>query len=193
METFSVLLAICARNSPVSSEFPTHRPVTRSFDVFFELQMNKRLSIQWWGWYLGHHRAHYGVIEMWNIYLYSTEMLCWYSYDDDSSTDGVTLKDALQWRHNECNDVLNHRRFDCLLNRLFGRRSKEISKLRVTGLCEGNPLLTGGFPHKGPVMRQMFQLDDATMEDHYKTTLNDNIVRTIRMTHLDWASKNFPM
>ena len=34
METFSALLAICARNSPVAGEFPTQRPVTRSFDVF---------------------------------------------------------------------------------------------------------------------------------------------------------------
>ena len=44
METFSALLAICAGNSPVTDEFPTQRPVTRSFDVFFDLRMNKRLS-----------------------------------------------------------------------------------------------------------------------------------------------------
>ena len=34
METFSVLLAICMGNSPVTGEFPTQRPVMRSFDVF---------------------------------------------------------------------------------------------------------------------------------------------------------------
>ena len=44
METFSVLLAICAGNSPAPSEFPAQRPVTRSFDVFFDLRPNKRLS-----------------------------------------------------------------------------------------------------------------------------------------------------
>ena len=49
METFSVLLAICAGNSPVSGEFPTQRPVTRSFDTFFH--MNKRLSKQSRGWW----------------------------------------------------------------------------------------------------------------------------------------------
>ena len=38
METFSALLAICAGNSPVPGEFPTQRPVTQSFDVFFDLQ-----------------------------------------------------------------------------------------------------------------------------------------------------------
>ena len=52
METFSVLLAICAGNSPVPSEFPTQRPVTRSFDVYFDLRPNKRLSKQLWGWWL---------------------------------------------------------------------------------------------------------------------------------------------
>ena len=31
-------------------EFPTQRPVTRSFDVFFDLRLNKRLSKQPWGW-----------------------------------------------------------------------------------------------------------------------------------------------
>ena len=51
METFAALLAICAGNSPVPGEFPTQRPVTRSFDVFFELRLNKRLSKQSWGWW----------------------------------------------------------------------------------------------------------------------------------------------
>ena len=80
METFSVLLAICAGKSPVRSQYsssnlfiytpylPVHRteiissqnwkadgmhqrPVTRSFDVFFDLRLNKRLSKQSWGWW----------------------------------------------------------------------------------------------------------------------------------------------
>ena len=44
METFSALLAICVGNSPVPGEFPAQRPVTRSFDVFFDLRLNKRLG-----------------------------------------------------------------------------------------------------------------------------------------------------
>ena len=51
METFSALLAICAENSPVPGEFTAQRPVTRSFDVFFDLRLNKRLSKQLWGWW----------------------------------------------------------------------------------------------------------------------------------------------
>ena len=46
METFSALLALCAGNSPVNGEFPAQRPVTRSFDVLFDLRLNKRLSKQ---------------------------------------------------------------------------------------------------------------------------------------------------
>ena len=44
METFRALLAICAENSAVPGEFPAQRPVTRSFDVLFDLRLNKRLS-----------------------------------------------------------------------------------------------------------------------------------------------------
>ena len=51
METFSALLTICAGNSSVTVEFPTQRPVTRSFDVFFYLCLNKRLNKQSWGWW----------------------------------------------------------------------------------------------------------------------------------------------
>ena len=71
---------------------------------------------------------------------------------------------TLQWRHNEHDNVSNHRRLDCSLNRLFRRRSKKKSKLRVTGLCVGNSPVTGEFPaHKGPVTRKMFPFDDVIM------------------------------
>ena len=52
----------------------------------------------------------------------------------------------LQWRHNEHNGISNHQPHDCLLNWLFRHRSKKISKLGVTGLCEGNSPETGEFP-----------------------------------------------
>ena len=51
METFSALLAISAGNSPVPGDFPAQRPVTRSFDAFFDLRPNKRLSKPLWGWW----------------------------------------------------------------------------------------------------------------------------------------------
>ena len=51
METFSALLGLCAGNSPVTGEFPSQSPVTRSLDVFFDLRLNKRLSKQSRGWW----------------------------------------------------------------------------------------------------------------------------------------------
>ena len=51
IETLSALLAICAGNSPVTGEFTSQRPVTRSFDVFFDLRLNKRWSKQSWRWW----------------------------------------------------------------------------------------------------------------------------------------------
>ena len=60
METFSALLAICAGNSPVTGEFPAQRPVTRSFDVFFDLRLNCWVNSREDG-DLRRYRAHYDV------------------------------------------------------------------------------------------------------------------------------------
>ena len=56
--------------------------------------------------------------------------------------------ETLQWRHNEHDGVSNKQPFHCLLNRLYGRKSKKTSKLRVTGLCVGNSPGTDEFPAK---------------------------------------------
>ena len=71
---------------------------------------------------------------------------------------------TLQWRHNVRDGVSNHQPHDCLLNCPFRRRSNKTSKLCVTGLCTGNSLVTGEFPHnKGLVTRKMFPFDDVIM------------------------------
>ena len=69
----------------------------------------------------------------------------------------------LQWRTNGSNSVSNHQPHDCLLNRLFRRRSKITLKLRVTGLCAGNSPGPVNSPHKWPVTRKMFPFDDVIM------------------------------
>ena len=67
---------------------------------------------------------------------------------------------TLQCRHNG-RDGFSHRQpHDYLLNRLYRRRSKKTSKLRVTGLCVGNPVNS---PHKWPVTRKMFPYEDVIM------------------------------
>ena len=64
METFLALLALCAGNSPVTGEFPAQRPVTQSFDIFFDLKwINGWVSNREAG-DLRRQCAHYDVIEM---------------------------------------------------------------------------------------------------------------------------------
>ena len=71
---------------------------------------------------------------------------------------------SLKWRHNDHDSVSNHQPHGCLLNRLFRRRSKKTSKLRVTGLCVGNSPALVNSPHKWPVTRKMLPFDDVIME-----------------------------
>ena len=68
------------------------------------------------------------------------------------------------WRLNGHDDASNYQPHHCLLNRLFRRRSKKTSKIRVTGLCEGNQRGPVNSPHKGPVTRKMFPFDDVIMK-----------------------------
>ena len=190
METFSTLLAICAGNSPVAGEFPAQRPVTRSFDVFFDLHLNKRLSKQWWGWWfetlsrpLWRHcngyitpiqttkdDPHTSIRQKIDCRLRHNAST--HPYHCDASTWNAisNLLDIysipLRWRHNDHTGVSNHQPHGCLLNRLFRLRSKKTSKLRVTGLCAGNSPGPVNSPHKGPVTRKMFPFDDVIMHGH---------------------------
>ena len=63
-----------------------------------------------------------------------------------TSTTRIVMPNTVLWRHNGRDGVSNHQPHDCLLHRLLKRRSKTTSKLRVTGLCEGNSPGTGEFP-----------------------------------------------
>ena len=95
--TFSVTGHLCG-NSPVSGEFPAQRPVTRSFDIFFDLCLNKRLSKQSWGWWfetlscpLWRHR---NILQIWHEYLHFIQPT--QQYDEWHIFGGVTssLSDA---------------------------------------------------------------------------------------------------
>ena len=57
-----------------------------------------------------------------------------------------SVDQPLRWHHNGRDSLSNHQPHHCLLNRLFRRRSKKTSKLRVTGLCLGNSPGTSEFP-----------------------------------------------
>ena len=71
---------------------------------------------------------------------------------------------VLQWRQNGRDGVSNQQYHNCLLNRLFRRRSKNTWKLRVTGLLQGFHRWPVNSPHKGPVTRKMFPFDDVIRE-----------------------------
>ena len=77
METFSALLAICAGNSPVTGEIPAQRPVTRGFDVFFDLRLNEGGVNNREAGDLRRHHAHYDVTIM--IRCKSQESCAWFT------------------------------------------------------------------------------------------------------------------
>ena len=102
---------------------------------------------------------------------------------DDEATPRHHPLRSLQWRHNGRDGISNHQPHKCLLNLLFKVQIKETSKLRITGLCEGNSPVTGD-PHKGPVTRKMFPFDDVIL-----IVLNlPDILPTApeRLTHWGW-------
>ena len=71
---------------------------------------------------------------------------CGFPTKKSGNAESASVSWPLRWRHNERDGVSNHQPHDCLLNRLFGRKSKWTSKFRVTGLCVGNSPGTGEFP-----------------------------------------------
>ena len=73
----------------------------------------------------------------------------------------------------------NHQPHDCLLNRLFRRRLKKTSKLRVTGLCAGNSPGTGEFPAQmASNAENMFPFDDVFMLVIWKMTIDPAMPRS---------------
>ena len=87
-----------------------------------------------------------------------------------------------QWCHNGRDSVSNHQPHDCLLNSLFGRRSKKTSKFRVTGLCVGNSPGTGEFP----VQRASNAENVSIWWRHHviKTENQNNLVQNIPVNSL---------
>ena len=79
MEAFSALSAFCVGNSPVTGEFPSQRPVTRSFDVFSDQLLNKWLSKESWGWWF--ETPSWSLWRQFNVWLcYLTYMQIEYTY-----------------------------------------------------------------------------------------------------------------
>ena len=80
-------------------------------------------------------------------------------------------ENTLQWRHNWHDSVSNHQPHDCLLNRLFRRRSKKTYMLRVNGLCAENSPGTGEFSAQMTSNAEMFPFDDVIMRPPRNNTM----------------------
>ena len=128
METFSALLAICAGKSPVTGEFPAQRPVTRSFDVFFDLRLNNDLRrhchitiMVWWGL-----ASCVLIISDWESYRapsvsHSTDIFKGCSTRNDEITYQILSTAVIHERLG----VSNHWPHDYLFNSLLRLRTKE--------------------------------------------------------------------
>ena len=105
-----------------------------------------------------------------------------------SGATGVVLSISLWWRHNDHDSVSNHQPHECLLNRLFRRRSKKTSKLRVTGLCAGNSPGPVNSPHKGPVTRKMFPFNDVIVlfKAQHPLEIGHPICPWVSVTTTEW-------
>ena len=88
--------------------------------------------------------------------------------------------DTLHSRHNERDGVSNHQPHDCLPNRLFRRRSKKTSKLRVTALCVGNSPVTDEFPAQVTSNAKMFPLGYVIMNTSDTIWISNKLWSDIR-------------
>ena len=91
------------------------------------------------------------------------------------------------WRHSERDGVSNHQCLHCLLNCWSRRGSKKISKLRVTGLWVGIHRWPMSSPHKRPVTRKIFPLDDVIVISCIWPSEWNHSIYQIHYTGVTWA------
>ena len=97
---------------------------------------------------------------------------------------------TLRWHHNERDIVSNHQPHDCLLSRLFRRRSKKTSKHRTTGLCAGNSPGTAEFPSQMASHAENVSI----WWRHHVCWISALLMgqNCSNLTHLGWGTKPFP-
>ena len=108
------------------------------------------IAVKYWTWYI---YAYLSFSHHYIMYIKGIEYIHWSIQNGRQLwfvncilIEGLWfVSKSLRWRHNDHAGVSNHQPPGCLLNRLFRRKSKKTSKLRVTGLCAGNSPGTGEF------------------------------------------------
>ena len=144
MENFPRHWPFVLGNSPASGEFPAQRPVTWSFDVFFDLCLNKRLRKQSWGWWF--ETLSRPLWRHCNVSLNELNFKVPHIYAPVSeihrlaSVHCITM--TLWWARWRLKSPASR-----LCTQPFVQaQNKESIKLRVTGFCEGNPPVAGEIP-----------------------------------------------
>ena len=168
METFAALLAICAGNSPVTGELPAQRPVTRSFDGFFDGRLRN-----------GSHFAPEKMLWASQCYLYPPGLLLLIpgqSYNCSSEAT-LTIVGSIKSNRNWWYVPTNH-----YSDVIMGTMASQITSLTIvySTVCSGEDqrkhqssaslgFVRGihrwpvNFPHKWPVTQKMFPFDDVIM------------------------------
>ena len=154
--------------SPVTSEFPFQKPVTRRFVAFFYQRLNKQLSKQSWGrWFetppcpIWHH-CNANPIQGIKKYI-NWRLLC---CNRDLLSAKYVYQPTTTTAHERCG-IWYPKQVDCYFKWL--QRTKETSQLCITGVVWENPPLTGrNCPRKCPIEWKVFPYHDVTM--HTQTT-----------------------
>ena len=129
-----------------SGEFPTQKPVTRSFDVFFGLRLNKRLSKQPWGWWF--------ETLSWSL---------WRQYDVTQTMPAFGIEGTLTPNAGIVRLIKpaaveiwhcrwNQKSFVIIICQDYATRLS----WRITGILRDNLLPNGKFPHKEPVTQSWY-------------------------------------
>ena len=121
---------LCVGNSPGTGEFPA------------QMARNAENVSIWWR----HHDLLFLELHTWRRQAMGTFSVSGKGSFPTQMASNPKLSCFICWRHNELDGVSKHQPHDCLHKRLFRRRSKKTSKLRVTGHCAGNSPVTGEFP-----------------------------------------------
>ena len=114
---------------------------------------------------LRRHRANYDIIGMASsqitisVYFLSSQIVFWLHRNY-----ALFNERTLRRRHNERDGVSNHQSCDCLLNRLFRRRSKKHKSSASLAFVRGIHRWPVNSPHKGPVTRKRFPFDDVIIK-----------------------------
>ena len=145
METFSALLALCEVNWLVTGEFPSQRSVTRSFDVFFDLRLDERLSKQSCGWWF-----ETLTCSLWSHCNEQTRHHM-FQYDDVTMTTMASQITSLTIVYSTVYSGAHQRKHQSSASLAF-----------VRGIHR-RPVKS---PHKWPVTRKMFPFDDVIMLQH---------------------------